>query len=327
MLADVGLAIVTGEQPGDDIGYRDPALDSSMPPTAASDCFGLAALGYAALTGVPPRTASRPDVIESIVARAPWVPAPLAEVVEGALVGDASIRPDVASFGTAVLGACGAAPVRLSGPRRTTDPDAAVAMTAPQARPRSRRLVIAGVVAAILVVSALAGIVSARFNPPHASALQPPSTASGFVPDATTTPRWKDPTPWRPVVTRLLALRAKALATGRLSLLTSIYWKASFAYDMDNEALHIMRSEHLRTRGYAQRIVKLEVVDLEQGRTLLTLTTSIPPYTVVDRNGVVVARRAGRIQHFDMTIERHHHEWLIQGLDEPPLVADPPATS
>ncbi|HVS67079.1 MAG TPA: serine/threonine-protein kinase [Mycobacteriales bacterium] len=324
MFADVGLAIVTSEHPGDDLGYRDPALDAAMPPTAASDCFGLAALGYAALTGVPPRSASRPDVIEPITGRAPWVPASLATVVEAALVGDASMRPDVATFGTAVLDACGAAPVRLTGPRRSADPDAAAAAPMPTSRPRSRRLVIASVVAAILLVSALAGIVSARFNPPHASALQPRSTAADYVPDPPATPRWKDPTPWRPIVTRLLALRAKALATGRRSLLTSIYWPASFAYDMDDASLRIMRSEGVRTCGFTQRVVKLGVVNVAQGRTVLAVTTSIPPYSVVDRNGVVVANRAGRTQRFELVIERHHHEWLIQSLDRPPLVAAAP---
>ncbi|MGN6474159.1 MAG: protein kinase domain-containing protein, partial [Mycobacteriales bacterium] len=85
MLGDVGLAQLTGEAPGDDVGFRDPALDAATPPTAASDCFALAAIGYAALTGAPPRSASRPDGVEPIVGRAPGVPAPLASAIEAAL--------------------------------------------------------------------------------------------------------------------------------------------------------------------------------------------------------------------------------------------------
>jgi serine/threonine protein kinase len=322
MLGDVGLAQLTGEAPGEDVGYRDPALDSVTPPTAASDCFALAAIGYAALTGVPPRSASRPGVIEPIEGRAPWVPAPLVSAIEAALAPDPAMRPDVAGFGATVLSACGAAPVRLTGPRRTPEPSATVAADAdtPTHR-RSRGVVLVGMVAAVVAIAALVGTVSARLNPPRASALQAQFSS---VVDATPTPRWKDPTPWRPVVAHLLALRAKAFATGRLSLLDSIYAPSSFAHDMDDASLRIMRSQRVRTRGFVQRIVKISVLDVSIGHTELDVTTTIQPYFVVDSAGRVVAARAARTLHFGMIIDRRHGVWLIQGLGRPPVVAAAP---
>ncbi|HWC34319.1 MAG TPA: protein kinase [Mycobacteriales bacterium] len=320
MLADVGLAVATGEQPGDDIGYRDPAYGAAGAPTAAADCFGLAALGYAALTGVPPRSPAQPDVIEPIVGRAPWVPAPLAAAIEAALAPDPATRPDVAGFGAAVLAACGVAPVRLTGPRRTPEHAAPVAADLPAAHPRPRRLVVAGMVAIVLGIAAVAGIGSARLDSPHASALQPPAS-----PDvkAASLPQWKDPRPWRPIVKHLLALRARAFATDDRSLLNSIYDPASFVHDMDAASLRILRSEGLRTRGFTQRLVRLSVVDVETGRVELTVTTQVPPYTVIGRTGNVVATRTARTQRFAMAIERHHGVWRIQTLGRSPVVAAP----
>jgi len=319
MLADTALAIATGEQPGGDVGYRDPAHDNATPPTAASDCFGLAALGYAALTGVAPRNAS--GVIEPIVGRAPWVPASLASAIEAGLAADPALRPDIASFGAAVLAACGAAPLRLTGPRRTTEADETTASESLLAR-GPRRTAVAVFVVAVLVISALVGVTSARFNPPRASALQPAPTTD--VELATTTPRWKDPTPYRPIVANLFALRARAFKTGRLALLDSVYTPESSVHDMDAAALRVLRSQHLHTRGFVQRILRISIHDVSPGYVELTLTTTIPSYVVVDRDGHVVAERHGRTQHFEMSIERRHREWLIQTLGQSPRVAPQP---
>ncbi len=322
MLGDVGLARVLEEPPGADVGFRDPALDAATPPTAASDCFSLAAIGYAALTGVPPRSASRPGVIEPIVGCAPWVPAPLASAIEAALAPDPATRPDVAGFGAAVLSACGAAPVRLTGPRRTPESHAAASADADAVpHPRSRGVVVVGMVAAVVAIAALAGIASARLNPPRASALQPPS-ASAL--DAPATPRWKDPTPYRPIVARLFALRARAFDTGHISLLDSVYAPTSFVHDMDSASLRILRSQHVHTRGFGQHIVKMAILDVAIGRVEMAITATIPPYTVVDQAGRIVARHAGRTQRFGMSIERRHGVWLIQTLGRAPLVAGSP---
>lgn len=330
MLADVGLAIATGERPGDDLGFRDPVLDPiadparepaggpspiATPPTPAADCFALAAIGYAALTGVPPRSASSPDVVEAIVGRAPWVPPALAAAIEAALAPDPAMRPDAAGFGAAVLASCTAGPVRLTGPRRTTEADPAP-NDAPPPRRRSRRLIVAGVVAGVLGISALAGIGSARLNPPSAAALQPaPSTPPRGI-DALEKAEADRGDDYRPIVARLFARRAKAFATARLALLKSVYAPDSFVLDMDTAALRNLRSGHLRARGLRQRVVSLRVDDASTaGRSVeLWVTATIPAYVVVKRSGRVVAHRPGRTQTFEMELQRSHGRWLISNL-------------
>jgi hypothetical protein len=45
---------------------------------------------------------------------------------------------------------------------------------------------------------------------------------------------------------------------------------------------------------------------------------SIPAYTIVDRTGKIVARRAARTQAFDLIIGRFNGVWLVRGLDRKP---------
>ncbi|HET7530307.1 MAG TPA: protein kinase, partial [Mycobacteriales bacterium] len=330
MLADTGLAIALGERSADDISYRDPVLDdpvrdAATPPTAASDCFGLAALGYAALTGVPPRSASQPARIEPIVGRAPWVPANLAAVIEAGLADDAALRPDMASFGTAVLAACGAAPVRLTGPRRTAESESSASGVAASPRRGSRGVAVVGVIVAVLCIAVLVGVGSARFNTPHASALHSAS-APDHAPTTDAT-AWNGTNSYRPIVARLFALRAKAFETGDLSLLRKVYPRVSYVYDMDSAALRVLRSQHLHTRNFRQRIVSLKTDLVADGFVEMSVVATIPDYTVVDSRGRVVARRAGRTQHFDMRIERRGGKWRIHALGRAPRVAPAPASS
>jgi hypothetical protein len=187
-----------------------------------------------------------------------------------------------------------------------------------------------GAVAAVLGIAALVGAASARLNPPHASALQPATT---FVSDPATAspPPWTDGTPYRSVVAHLLAVRARAFATGRARLLRAVYTPASLVMDMDTGDLQVLRSRHLRTRGYLQRVTAITTEDVSHGWVQLLLTTTTAPFVVVDETGRVVARRAGRTQRFEMDIVRQHGGWLISGLaarpapgGRPPLVAPAP---
>lgn len=310
MLADFGLAIATGEQPGDVSGYRDPAHTAATPPTAASDCFGLAALGYAALTGVPPRIAS--GVIEPIVGRAPWVPAPLAAAVEAALAPDPALRPDVAGFGAAVLAACGAAPVRLTGPRRTTDAESPAAATDAARYERPRGLYVAGMAAVVLGIAALVGIGSARLNPPHASALQPaPTTSGSSVPGALTPAQWKD------VVGRLDDLRAQAYAAGDPALLSQVYEKKATASRIDQYVVGLMAQQHLQARGFTETVIRVRPDDELPNYADLRVVDHVSSYVVVDRAGRVVATRPATTRTFEFTLAYHAHRWWVRNVTVP----------
>jgi hypothetical protein len=317
MLADTGLAAATGERIGDDVGYRDPALDAATPPTAAADCFGLAALGYAALTGVAPRNPS--GVIEPIVGRAPWVPAQLAGVIEAALAADPALRPEIEAFGTAVLAACGAAPVRLTGPRRTTESATAAADTdGPAARGRSRRGVVIGVVGCVLGLSALAGVVSARLNPPSAAALQPAvaATASSPLRPAAAPAAAPSHQGWRRIVDRIEAARSRAFRAADVHLLADVYWRGHYVRT-DKWGLQLLHQQGLRAAGFRQSVVRVKPLWETPDAAQLRVVDEIAPYRIVDRDGRVVASKPGRRQSYLLTLGYHAGRWWAQAVTVP----------
>ena len=308
MPADAGLAIATDEKPGDDRGYRGPELDGGTTPTAAADCFGLAALGYAALTGVPPRNAT--GVVEPIVGRAPWVPVPLAAAVEAALVPDPAMRPDLAGVGAAVLAACNAAPVRLSGPRRTSDSDSPDTHAVPPRRPR--RLVVASVVLAVLGISALAGIGSARFNTPRASALQPAPTSSPATtqesPSAPTTARG-----WRRIVAQIDAARSRAFRAADVQLLTDVYVRGHVVAT-DRWGLELLHQQGLRAADFTQTVVSVKPLWETPDRAQLRVVDQIDPYRIVAGSGHAIARKPGRQQRYLLTVSYRDGRWLARAV-------------
>jgi hypothetical protein len=324
MLSDAGLALATSEQPSDDIGFRDPSLDGGAQPTAASDCFGLAALGYAALTGVPPRNAS--GVIEPIVGRAPWVPAALATAIESALAADPALRPDIATLAAAVFNSCAAAPVRLTGPRRTPDSDASAAEGEEAPRRRPRGLVLAGVVAAVLGIAALVGIGSARFNTPRASALQPARTDS---PDSemlyANVPADGAPTveEWKAIVGHLDELRGQAYAAGDPALLAKIYYPGKkLDYGFDWYALHFMAQRGLHTRGFHETVRHLEVEteiasDGRAADAFLLVRDHVSPFDFINDDGRVVATQKAQTHTYEIRLKYRHDHWVVVMITDP----------
>lgn len=314
MLADVGLSQLVGEAPGDDIGFRDPAGDAVSPPTAAADCFALAAIGYAALTGVPPRSAARPGVVEPIVGRAPWVPAPLGSAIEAALAPDPAMRPDVAGFGAAVLAACGAAPVRLTGPRRTPDASGAAATNDVPPQRRTRAGVVIGMIAAVMAIAALVGIVSARVNPPHASALQPAPATSYPELQPTGAPTV---TQWMGVIGKLDQLRAQAYRTGDPSLLRQIYRAWALGSAVDRYELALMKKEGLRARGFTESALSVKPQYELPNLADLRVVDHVSAYELVDRAGRVLARRSARTHAYVLELIYRGHRWWVRSVTDP----------
>lgn len=110
LLADLGLlGLVEGGEALGTHGYADPSAGPSGR-TPAGDVFGLAAVSYTALTGIPPRPGqSRPPLPEAV----PDVPQGLAHAVAVGLQPVAARRPSAAQFADLLYGACSPAPVRF----------------------------------------------------------------------------------------------------------------------------------------------------------------------------------------------------------------------
>jgi hypothetical protein len=119
---------------------------------------------------------------------------------------------------------------------------------------------------------------------------------------------------YRAIVAHLLALRDRAFSTGRLALLLSVYPKNSDGWQLDAAALQVLRSQHLRTRGFVERLDSVVVEDQSSDSADLQVTTSIAAYTIVKAAGRVVARRAGRTQAFELVLQHVGDQWLVQAL-------------
>ncbi|HVW81092.1 MAG TPA: serine/threonine-protein kinase [Mycobacteriales bacterium] len=314
-LSDFGLAIATGERRSDDPVYRDPALQGGTP-TAASDVFGLAAIGYAALTGVPPRPADVMGRVRPITELAPDVPTALASAVEAAMASDPQARPDAAAFAAAVLRSSGADPIRFTEPPRTTVPPAARTAHAGSAR-RGLTVVVAGSIG----LAALTGAGWVKLGQRPAAAVPAPlpapiATATSAPVSASTQPNHRAvPGPgYRGVVAHLLALRDQAFDTAQLRLLAAIYAKGSDGWQVDAAAIRVLRSQRLHARGFKERLVSVAVHDQTANTADLMVTTQVTAYAVVDHAGRVVARRPGRVQRFRLTLRHDARRWLVQSL-------------
>lgn len=332
LLSDFGLALATGERPADDPGFRDPALSAGWAPGPASDVFGLAAIGYTALTGVAPRPAdvmAGPVPMTSVAAISELtqsVPPALASVVEAALAFDPDARPDAAAFAPAVLRSCSAAPIRLVEQRRTPETDSIPSSSggrhrAPKpARRRPRRVALTTVIVLSVVLSALTGAGWARLGPRPAAALPPsaaPSATASSAAEAALIPQVPtDGDFYKPIVADLLARRAEAFATGNVKLLRSVYAPTSSVLSMDYAALQALRSQELRAQGFKQRIDSITVKKASTGLVDMWVVATIPAYTIVNGSNEVVARRGGRTQNFEMTIGMYRGTWLVRGLGQ-----------
>jgi serine/threonine protein kinase len=308
-LSDFGLAIATGERRADDPGYGDPALSNGGRPGPAADVYGLAAIGYAALTGVLPEHGDLTARAPSINELAPDVPPALAAAVEAAMSPDPAIRPDAAAFASAVLRSSGADPIRFTDQRRTQSvrsvapADRAVARKT--TRPIARRKALTIVVFLSVGLSALTGAGWVKLGQRPAAALQ--SSSADAQPST-------DSADYQAIVAHLLALRDRAFSTARLAPLNDVYPNGSAGWQVDAAALQVLRSQHLHTRGFIERIDGLTVEDSAPASADLAVTTTIPAYVVVNAAGHVVARRTGRTQSFDVVLQHAADRWLVQEL-------------
>lgn len=111
LLSDTAINQVTagGVGLGGIHGFADPHVSSTGQPSAAGDVFGLAAVGWAALTGSAPAATARP----ALLSLSPGIPPGLAHAIEAGLQEDPELRPAADQLADMVYAAASPAPVRF----------------------------------------------------------------------------------------------------------------------------------------------------------------------------------------------------------------------
>lgn len=294
VLSDLGTTRITGE-PRDEVfgtaGYVDPVVLTGGAPTAASDVYGLGALGWLALTGSPPPSpVHRPPLREL----APSAPQALVAAIEEAVDPDPSARPEPVEWARALHAAAPAAPVWRSGAApsdggltcRVRD----LAATAPEpgrgARHRVRRprwqrpgvrLLAAAAVIAAVVVALVGAVGSTGWWERPARAAQPVrSPATPVLSDAQA----------RSVVAGLAMARAAALARPGRTAVTGAA-PGSAAAQADARALAQLRAHDARYAGLRLTARDVRVVDRAPGRAWVRVVLAVSAYDVVVGERVV----------------------------------------
>ncbi len=111
LLSDTAINQLTAgdEGLGGTHGFTDPQVSSTGQPSAAGDVFGLAAVGWAALTGSAPAATARP----ALLSLSPGIPPGLAHAIEAGLQEDPELRPAADQLADMVYAAASPAPVRF----------------------------------------------------------------------------------------------------------------------------------------------------------------------------------------------------------------------
>lgn len=318
MLTDVGLALALGERAADDSGFRDPAVVGGAVASAHSDVYGLAAVGYLALTGQPPKPSQPEEPLPSVRAVAAWVPAPLASLVDGALAAEPLSRPTADQLATAVLLACEAAPVRLVGPRRTPPPaDASTTPTRPRRIPRPMLAV--AVVGGLLVLPSVVGVGWAHLSRPAAAQLESQPAAAMPAdpgPDGSSS---SSPPDWTPVVARLEALRTEAYRRGDQRLLSQIYIPGAVGIGVtfDRDQIRVLDHRGLRLIGFTLTVERVQ--ERLAGPTFVDLDVvdRSSAYRIVDATGDTLSYRPAGEHHYRMTIGRYAAQWMVKEIEPP----------
>jgi hypothetical protein len=113
LLADVGVATVLGERPGEVFGtdgFVAPEVAVGAAPTSASDVYAVGALAWWCVTGAPPEPAALRRPLAQIE---PGLPAAFLELTVQAMSSDPGQRPDAAVLALGYFDAAQCAPLRL----------------------------------------------------------------------------------------------------------------------------------------------------------------------------------------------------------------------
>jgi hypothetical protein len=98
---------------------------------------------------------------------------------------------------------------------------------------------------------------------------------------------------WTQVVQSLYTRRAEAFNDVDAEALCDVYAPTSQALADDAELLQMYADSGVHTLGLSFEVVTAELVSQEGGRVVLQITDRLPPYQLVDDDGVVEAEKDG----------------------------------
>ena len=326
VLTDLGIARVIGE--GEDGAgvqgtpeYVDPAVALGAVPGPASDVFGLAAVAFHALTGIPPWNAAGTQatlavaaggVLPSLRELAPDAPDELVDVLCRALSAEPRLRGSAADLALDVRHACTPEPVGfdvdtrgvLRRPAATSpvtqgvripraDGPAHADPTPPRWSGRAAQVVrmrgrgVLAVLTALLAIGA-AVVVGAQWGaddgPQTASAASAPAGTPGAGSGAGAEEFAVPQTDagWQPLLSLLYQRRATAFGQADTAALMGVYTESSPQAAADRDEIDRLRLAGLRIDDFVPEV--LSVVSARGSAPAVTVVVqdSYGPYTVVD---------------------------------------------
>lgn len=333
VLTDLGTSRVIGEDREVEATaeYVDPVVARGAAPAPASDVFGLAAVAFHALAGVPIWNAAsvtetlrvaREGSVPDLRSLAPETPEPLIEALLRALSADPAHRGSAAELALDVRYACepdpvdlgvdsGAGPARPGAPSTGRRPAAVTHEVAvprfppaepPTPRPdRARRhrvrtnarrsRLVTGVIAAVLGVAAVVGAVWVGTR--WAGSAEPARTGASQAAAAAVDPA--SPAQWQSLLQELYDSRAAAFASADPSALSDVYTSDSPQLATDRSTIEVMAGQQQRLDGFAPTVSFVEVVSAEADRVRLRVVDSFAAFSVVA--GSAVTPDPGRGSH------------------------------
>ena len=352
LINDVGVARLMGHaegQVGRDNSFMAPEVAGGAAPSAASDVYSMAAIGWLCLTGAPPDPAS---TIRCSATVSPAIPARLTDVLTSCLSANPTARPSARAAAIEVFDAVQAESVVLTSvadpateiTRRIRATAAAVSVPAPSAAGKRLRgsLVIGAI--ALLVMVAVGGSTmwfvsrtpeparpaGARSLAPVRSAPVTSSTSSGLA-TADLVPATTTPGSLTDVVTAsdsprvaaagllqaLVDARALAYAARSPVLLDLVYAPGATRAGADRSNLATALERGATYLGLRFVVKDASFLDGTSGAARIRATILTPAYETGQPDGRRVAHTSETVGPSVFTLSLTQDGWRILGLAAP----------
>ena len=348
VLADLGVARLTGEAPGEVFGtegFTAPEVESGDLTSPASDVYALGALAWWCVTGAAPPAAVLRRPLGEVLQDLPtaWV-----EAVERCLAASPDDRPSAAEAALLFFDAAACEPLRLvlgedevslltrrirsAGPATQEEPAAAsrrlrgvrtAFARARWSRPAAVAASAAGLLGAVVLVAG--GAVAERGGPgapadhpvQTRSTRQSPSgpTSTGSAPDAPAGARQQGSAPSADPVALMRELsreRARVMSSADPAQLPALDVPGSPAWKADAALLEQVRSTGQRFVGVAFTVRTARVLRTSAAAASVAAVVDTAPYTVEGPGDTVTQRPAVRGVEMRFDLRWSGGVWLVE---------------